>query len=323
MAWLRAADTEIKRDMEISRDEVRVMTVHGAKGLEAPVVFLIDTTSSPADTQRLNSFICPEGVVVWAGKKADDPSPWRGARAAQIADTEDEYRRLLYVDDDTRRRSADRWRLPARQHEECAPALSWYDLIAKGLANSGLQLQESIEEARGAVKRYARPEGVRKSAQAQPSARRPKPRSNCLRGYLAPAPREARGRKRAASVRPHRECKPQHQHREPASPRSCVPARFCGERWCIGCCSRCPIGGRATPRRGAKYLARNADGWTGDECKALAEKRAGADRGSALCGGICRRLPRRGLDCRTAGSAGGRPGWCPGKSIAGGDRMKC
>ena len=44
VAWLRAADTEIKRDMEIARDEVRVMTVHGAKGLEAPVVFLVDTT---------------------------------------------------------------------------------------------------------------------------------------------------------------------------------------------------------------------------------------------------------------------------------------
>ena len=51
MAWLRAADTEVKRDMEISRDEVRVMTVHGAKGLEAPVVFLVDTTTSPADTR--------------------------------------------------------------------------------------------------------------------------------------------------------------------------------------------------------------------------------------------------------------------------------
>ncbi|MGZ5830076.1 MAG: double-strand break repair helicase AddA, partial [Xanthobacteraceae bacterium] len=52
LAWLRAADTEVKRDMEISRDEVRVMTVHGAKGLEASVVFLVDTTSSPSDTQR-------------------------------------------------------------------------------------------------------------------------------------------------------------------------------------------------------------------------------------------------------------------------------
>ena len=81
MAWLRAADTEVKRDMEIARDEVRVMTVHGAKGLEAPVVFLVDTTSSPADTQRLNLIHLPQGnaaphapgVVVWAGKKADDP----------------------------------------------------------------------------------------------------------------------------------------------------------------------------------------------------------------------------------------------------------
>ena len=36
--------TEIKRDMERGRDEVRVMTVHGAKGLEADIVILPDTT---------------------------------------------------------------------------------------------------------------------------------------------------------------------------------------------------------------------------------------------------------------------------------------
>ncbi|WP_204325157.1 ATP-binding domain-containing protein, partial [Stenotrophomonas maltophilia] len=70
MAWLRAADTEVKRDMEITRDEVRVMTVHGAKGLEASVVFMVDTTSSPADSQRLRLIRVPRGngghVVVWA-----------------------------------------------------------------------------------------------------------------------------------------------------------------------------------------------------------------------------------------------------------------
>ena len=43
VAWLRAAQSEVKRDMEIARDEVRVMTVHGAKGLEAPTVILADT----------------------------------------------------------------------------------------------------------------------------------------------------------------------------------------------------------------------------------------------------------------------------------------
>ena len=105
MAWLRAADTEVKRDMEISRDEVRVMTVHGAKGLEASVVFLVDTTTSPSDTQRLKLINLPQGnagphapgVVVWAGRKAEDPPAVVAARAAMIGDTEDEYRRLLYV----------------------------------------------------------------------------------------------------------------------------------------------------------------------------------------------------------------------------------
>ena len=46
IAAIRASDREIKRDMEHGRDEVRVMTVHGAKGLEAPIVFLPDTCSN-------------------------------------------------------------------------------------------------------------------------------------------------------------------------------------------------------------------------------------------------------------------------------------
>src|SRR5471032_1240596 len=101
MAWLSAADTEVKRDMEISRDEVRVMTVHGAKGLEAAVVFLVDTTSSPSDTQRLRLIQLPQQgrgeVVVWAGPKAEDAAAVAAGRTAMLAETEDEYRRLLYV----------------------------------------------------------------------------------------------------------------------------------------------------------------------------------------------------------------------------------
>ena len=48
LAWLRAAKSEVRRDMEMARDEVRVMTVHGAKGLEANTVILADTTTPPA-----------------------------------------------------------------------------------------------------------------------------------------------------------------------------------------------------------------------------------------------------------------------------------
>ena len=172
VAWLRAADTEVKRDMEISRDEVRVMTVHGAKGLEASVVFLVDTTTSPSDTQRLKLINLPQGnagphdpgVVVWAGRKAEDPVGVAAARTAMLDDTEDEYRRLLYV---AMTRAADRLIVGG-----CMPGnmnsvrkLSWYDLITKGLANSGLRLQE-IETPNGVVKRYSRAE------EAAPAARR-------------------------------------------------------------------------------------------------------------------------------------------------------
>src|SRR5260370_18304394 len=91
--------------MEISRDEVRVMTVHGAKGLEAPVVFLVDTTSSPSDTQRLKLIHLPRGsaasdapgVVVWAGKKTADPAAVAAAPLAMLAATDHEYRRPLYL----------------------------------------------------------------------------------------------------------------------------------------------------------------------------------------------------------------------------------
>ena len=164
MAWLRAADTEVKRDMEITRNEVRVMTVHGAKGLEAPVVFLVDTTTSPSDTQRLRLIHLPQGnaapnahgVTIWAGRKAEDPVGVAAARQAMLDDTEDEYRRLLYV---AMTRAADRLVIGG-----CMPGnrnairpLSWYDLIDKGLRNSGLKVEE-FENAGGKAKRYSRPE---------------------------------------------------------------------------------------------------------------------------------------------------------------------
>jgi len=193
MAWLRAADTEVKRDMEISRDEVRVMTVHGAKGLEAAVVFLVDTTSSPSDTQRLRLIHLPQAgageVVVWAGRKADDAAAVATARKAMLDDTEDEYRRLLYV---AMTRAADRLIVGG-----CMPGnmntvrnLCWYDLIAKGLAGSGLE-EETIDTPEGRVKRYARaPDTEALSEPVTPllAAALPIELPSWLRTAAAPAP---------------------------------------------------------------------------------------------------------------------------------------
>ena len=57
LRWLAAGDIEVKRDFgERQRDEVRILTVHGAKGLEAPIVILADTTTVPSSPgQRLGS----------------------------------------------------------------------------------------------------------------------------------------------------------------------------------------------------------------------------------------------------------------------------
>ncbi len=55
LAEIEAADFAIKRDMEGEGDSVRVMTVHAAKGLEAPIVFLPDTCSAPIRATKPSS----------------------------------------------------------------------------------------------------------------------------------------------------------------------------------------------------------------------------------------------------------------------------
>ena len=270
MAWLRAADTEVKRDMEISRDEVRVMTVHGAKGLEAPVVFLVDTTTSPQDTQRLKLIHMPQSdgteVVVWAGRKAEDPVNVAAARTAMLGDTEDEYRRLLYV---AMTRAADRLIVGG-----CMPGnmntvrkFSWYDLISKGLANSGLQLQE-IQTSNGMVKRYSRAkEAVPAAGPAAESATRA---SIVLPSWLqTPASSEALAE---SLLRPS---DPADDDGHPVRTGESVMLR-------AKALKRGTLVHRLlqslpdiTPERrraaALSYLARNTDGWAEDERRALAE----------------------------------------------------
>jgi ATP-dependent helicase/nuclease subunit A len=62
--WLATGEAEVKRDLDQrGRDEVRILTVHGAKGLQAPVVFLPDTMQVPRQSPRL--LWTEDGLPLW------------------------------------------------------------------------------------------------------------------------------------------------------------------------------------------------------------------------------------------------------------------
>ena len=101
VALLEAADVEVKRELEGPRDEVRVMTVHGAKGLEAPIVILPDTTSrAKAQGPSLMPVALDDGSEAWLmcpGSAREDCPASAAAREARQARTDAETLRLLYV----------------------------------------------------------------------------------------------------------------------------------------------------------------------------------------------------------------------------------
>lgn len=98
--WFDRTATDIKREMERQHDAVRVMTVHGAKGLEAEIVFLLDAHRE-VNLQNIGPVIdveSPKGVFpVLAGAKGNDVALTEAARAELVRKKYEEYRRLFYV----------------------------------------------------------------------------------------------------------------------------------------------------------------------------------------------------------------------------------
>ena len=136
VARLEAADVEVKREMEGARNEVRVMTVHGAKGLEAPIVILPDTTSR---AKPMGPTLMPaagedgeesEGWLMCPGSAKEDCPASAAAREARVARTDAESLRLLYV---ALTRARDRLVVMGRavkRPEEGFESRSWWSVIA-------------------------------------------------------------------------------------------------------------------------------------------------------------------------------------------------
>jgi ATP-dependent helicase/nuclease subunit A len=135
--WLEQGGTEIKRDLDQGGGAVRIMTVHGAKGLQAPIVFLPDTLQKP---RRQAGLLWLEGgLPLWAAGRAGLSEKGRAAQDAQDQARDDEYRRLLYV---AMTRAEDRLYICGWNTRQQAPEDCWYKLIEQGLR----PLAEEIEE---------------------------------------------------------------------------------------------------------------------------------------------------------------------------------
>lgn len=140
--WLRSGQREVKRDMDQGSDEVRVMTVHGAKGLEAPVVFLPDTCPHKIGGSNLNPIVkgslpddagAPGDIFFWKvkGAKADAIKEAEAQRNARDAE---EYNRLLYV---AMTRARDRLYVCGFEGKKGRAPGCWYDRVFEVLERIG------------------------------------------------------------------------------------------------------------------------------------------------------------------------------------------
>jgi ATP-dependent helicase/nuclease subunit A len=191
LSWLRQGRREIKRDMEQGRDEVRVMTVHGAKGLEAPIVFLPDTCStrsgrSASSLLKLEDAERPvrtPAPFLWPVKGTSGLPPVQQAKLVVTRTETEERNRLLYV---ALTRARDRLYVGGFENGAPPPADCWYNLIRDGLAGA---LQEAKAADGTAVWRIESPQSTK------PETREMEPQASSaslpLPGWAKhPAPKE-------------------------------------------------------------------------------------------------------------------------------------
>lgn len=142
LVWLSTGEVEVKRRADSEGHRIRVMTVHGAKGLEAPIVILPDTCD-PRDQDR-DEVVEVEGLPVWRTPTDESPAAIAASRSRRRQREAEERLRLLYVAL-TRARS---WLIICGAGE-AKQDQSWYRLVERGLQAAG------TERLQGGVLRHS------------------------------------------------------------------------------------------------------------------------------------------------------------------------
>lgn len=131
LVWMETDDLEIKRQMDSASDQIRVMTVHGSKGLEAPIVIMPDTGKR---LLRMTDQIVQSGdIALWNSSGATAPDAVQRARDAKVAAQREERMRLLYV----AMTRAEKWLIVAAAGELDKAGDSWYQTIEAGMKHLG------------------------------------------------------------------------------------------------------------------------------------------------------------------------------------------
>lgn len=133
--WFQAGEIEIKRNMEQGGGEVRVMTVHGAKGLEAPIVILPDTAGGHESTKS-DPLLMLEGggghekVPLWPVPRLKAATTVNALKTARKDIETAEYRRLLYV---AMTRACDELYVCGYLGKRAPMAACWYNTVREAL----------------------------------------------------------------------------------------------------------------------------------------------------------------------------------------------
>ena len=134
MAWFAGDNTDLKRDLEAqARDEVRIMTAHGAKGLQAPIVILPDALRKPSGRGVQLCWI-EAGDRSWSlplwtpGVRFEEPVA-AALKARRNKADDEEFRRLLYV---AMTRAESRLIVTGRMPRGGLPKGTWYQLVQAG-----------------------------------------------------------------------------------------------------------------------------------------------------------------------------------------------
>ncbi len=131
LGWMEIDDLEIKRQMDGSADEIRVMTVHGAKGLESPIVILPDTMDRREPNET--NVVLHDGLCWWWLPAKEQPPHYADMRAATVAARQAERDRLLYV----AMTRAEKWLILAGAGSVKDDSDGWFSRLSQVMADAG------------------------------------------------------------------------------------------------------------------------------------------------------------------------------------------